>query len=244
MANELRVRSNFAGGLVEDNPLSSSATTLTSAGLAAVPAIASTQHLALIIDPDAVGGNPEIVFVTAHTALATTATIVKGQEGTAARAHLRDTPWVHGPTASDFPLSKTYTVPTSTTNTSANLASLGTAVTVAVDVLSGQVVDIEMELGGYCASDNVIFWGLRRNPSTVLCKGTWYSASGGTRPNSTSARWTDTSPGSGAVTYELLVSSSGGATVTVLPSDGTTTVSLTGTSGGGTQIKATPRWPG
>jgi hypothetical protein len=102
MANELRVRTNFAGGLVEDNPLSSTATTLTSAGLASLPAITSTQHTVLIIDPDAVGGNPEIVYVTAHTALATTATIVRGQEGTIAREHLRDTPWVHGPTIYDF----------------------------------------------------------------------------------------------------------------------------------------------
>lgn len=102
MANELRVRTNFAGGLVEDNPLSSSATTLTSAGLASVPAVGSTQHVVLIIDPDAVGGNPEIVYVTAHTALATTATIVRAQEGTAARQHLRDTPWLHGPTTKDF----------------------------------------------------------------------------------------------------------------------------------------------
>jgi hypothetical protein len=104
VSNELRVRTNFAGGLVEDNPLTSTATTLTSAGLASLPAVGSTQHMALIVDPDAVGGNPEIVHVTAHTALATTATIVRAREGTAGREHLRDTPWLHGPTVRDFPL--------------------------------------------------------------------------------------------------------------------------------------------
>lgn len=102
MANELRVRANFVGGLIEDNPLASGATTLTSAGLVSLPAIGSTQHMAIILDPDGRAGNPEIAYVTAHTASATTATITKAQEGTAGRAHDRDTPWLHGPTIKDF----------------------------------------------------------------------------------------------------------------------------------------------
>jgi hypothetical protein len=102
VANELRVRTNFLGGLIEDNPLASGATVLNSAALAAVPAIGSTQHMPIILDPDGVGGVPEIAYITAHTAAATTATITKGQEGTAARAHERDTPWLHGPTIKDF----------------------------------------------------------------------------------------------------------------------------------------------
>jgi hypothetical protein len=102
MANELRVRSGFLGGLIEDNPLASGATTLTSAALASVPTIASTQHLAIILDPDGLDGAPEIAWITAHTAAATTATITKGQEGSVARAHARDIPWVHGPTVRDF----------------------------------------------------------------------------------------------------------------------------------------------
>lgn len=245
MANEIRVRTNFLGGLVEDNPLTSGATTLTSAALASVPVIGSTQHMAVVLDPDGFGGAPEVVHITAHTAAATTATVARGQEGSTARAHERDTAWVHSATASDYPVSKTYTVTVATTNTSSNLASLATPVLIAVDVLAGQVVDVEAQIGGYCSQDNVLYWGLRRNPSTVLCKGTWYSASGALRPNSTAARWTDTSPGSGSVTYEILVSNFGGTgTITLLPSDGTTTVSLTGSSGGGTQIKATPRWSG
>lgn len=102
MANELRVRTNFLGGLTEDNPLASGATTLNSAALAAAPAITSTQHMAIILDPDGVAGAPEVVYITAHTAAATSATILKGQEGTTARAHDRDTPWIHGPTIKDF----------------------------------------------------------------------------------------------------------------------------------------------
>lgn len=102
MANEIRVRANFVGGLVEDAPLSSSATVLTSASLANLPVIDSTHHAALIIDPDAVDGNAEIVWVTAHTAAATTATILRGQEGTTARQHAQDTPWVHTSTVQDY----------------------------------------------------------------------------------------------------------------------------------------------
>lgn len=81
------------GGLVEDNPLASGATTLTSAGLAALPAIGSTQVAKGVFDPDGRSGEPEIFYITAHTAAATTATIVRGREGTTARQHDRDTRW-------------------------------------------------------------------------------------------------------------------------------------------------------
>ena len=102
MANELRTRTNFVGGLVEDNPLTNVATTLTSAGLAALPVIDTTNHAAIILDPDGIHGAPEIVWVTAHSASSTTATILRAQESTSARQHLRDTYWVHTATVADF----------------------------------------------------------------------------------------------------------------------------------------------
>ena len=102
MANELRTRTNFVGGLVEDNPLTNVATTLTSAGLAALPVIDTTNHAALILDPDGIHGAPEIVWVTAHSASSTTATILRAQESTSSRQHLRDTYWVHTATVRDF----------------------------------------------------------------------------------------------------------------------------------------------
>ena len=102
MANELRTRTNFVGGLVEDNPLTNVATTLTSAGLAALPVIDTTNHAAIILDPDGIHGAPEIVWVTAHSASSTTATITRAQESTSARQHLRDTYWVHTATVKDF----------------------------------------------------------------------------------------------------------------------------------------------
>lgn len=103
MANEKRVRVNSLGGLVEDNPLTSGATTLTSAGLAALVLIDTTNHAVIVIDPDGLESAPEIVYVTAHTASATTATILRAQEGTTAAAHSVDIPWVHAPTIKDYP---------------------------------------------------------------------------------------------------------------------------------------------
>lgn len=102
MANEIRVRTNFIGGLVEDNPLTAAAATLTSAGLAALVSIGATQHAAVVLDPDGINGSPEIIYITAHSATFGTATIARGQEGTTARQHDRDTTWVHSATALDF----------------------------------------------------------------------------------------------------------------------------------------------
>lgn len=94
-----RIRTNFVKGTILDDPLISGATTLTSVGLADLPEIAGDDYAVLVIDPD---GTPEIVYVTAHTAGATTATILRGQEGTSASEHALNTTWVHGPTAEDF----------------------------------------------------------------------------------------------------------------------------------------------
>lgn len=102
MANEARQHQDFLTGLIEDNPLGSGATTLNSASLAAIAGgVPSTHHLAITLDPDGLDGAPEIVWITAHTASATSATIARGKEGTSARAHARDIPWVHSLTATD-----------------------------------------------------------------------------------------------------------------------------------------------
>lgn len=102
MANEKRLRALAVGGLVEDNPLTAAGTALASAGLAAMPAVGTTEHAAITFDPDGVFGAPEIAWITAHTAAATSATIARGKEGTTARQHDRDVPWIHGPTPRDF----------------------------------------------------------------------------------------------------------------------------------------------
>lgn len=98
MANEKRVRNNNVQGTLSST-MNSTGTTMASAGLANLEAISSTEHAAIVIDPGRTAGAPEIVHVTAHTGSATSATVARGREGTAARAHSSTEEWVHAPTA-------------------------------------------------------------------------------------------------------------------------------------------------
>lgn len=102
MANELRVRQNFISGTIDDNPLSAGATTLNATELAGLQAIDSTQHAALVLDPTGAGNGPEIVWVTAHTGSATSATIVRGREGTTGVSHTSTMTFVHVATRADY----------------------------------------------------------------------------------------------------------------------------------------------
>lgn len=102
MANEKRLWANFGGGLVENNPLAAAATSLTSAGLAALPAVGATEHVVIVFDPDGTTGVPFAKRVTAHTAAATTATIEAAAIIGTAREIAQDTPWVHSVVAEDM----------------------------------------------------------------------------------------------------------------------------------------------
>lgn len=97
-----RSRTAFLSGTITDNPLSNVATTINSAGLASLPAIASPDIAVLVLDPTGSAGAPEVVYVTAHTAAATSATISRAAEGSTARQHASGIAWVHGPTTYDF----------------------------------------------------------------------------------------------------------------------------------------------
>jgi hypothetical protein len=96
----------FLSGVVDDNPLLIGATTLNSTGLSNLPAVTAPDILWLALDPDGVAGTPELVKVTAHTAAATSCTIVRGQQtskgGGAARQHLQNTVWMHVVSPDDF----------------------------------------------------------------------------------------------------------------------------------------------
>lgn len=94
MANEIRARFNLVSGTLS-GALTNVATSMSSAGLANLGVIDSTNHAAITIEN-------EIVWVTAHTGGATTATILRGQEGTSAAAHSSAVAWQHGPTALDL----------------------------------------------------------------------------------------------------------------------------------------------
>lgn len=96
-----RILTNNVFGTVSDNPLTSGATTLNSNGLADLAAV-SSAFAVLVIDPERTAGAPEIVFVTAHTGSATSATIGRGKYGTSARQHAQGTPWVHAATKEDL----------------------------------------------------------------------------------------------------------------------------------------------
>lgn len=106
MANETRQRQLGIGGLVEDASLSAGATQFTSAGLANITGgVDSSHHMAIILGPDGDVFAPEIAYITALTAGAsTTGTtgLLRGQEGSTAQAWPQDTPWVHGPTLRDM----------------------------------------------------------------------------------------------------------------------------------------------
>lgn len=96
-----RIRDNNVYGLTTDNPLTAGAVTFNSPGLANMSAV-SSAHAVVTLDPLREFGEPEIVVVTAHTASATVATIVRGQYGTVARSHPQNTTWVHAPIDEDF----------------------------------------------------------------------------------------------------------------------------------------------
>ena len=82
--------------------LSSGGTTVESAELAQVPVVAPPNQLLVTLDPDGTQGAPEVVEVSAHTAGAVTATVVRGRLGTSPREHLAGTPWVHSFHASEL----------------------------------------------------------------------------------------------------------------------------------------------
>ncbi len=96
-----RVRANNVYGTVSDNPLLVGGVSFTSLGLSLLPPI-SGQHAVIVLDPKRVFGEPEIVVVTSHSAMGTTATITRAQYGTVARQHAQGTAWAHVPVDEDF----------------------------------------------------------------------------------------------------------------------------------------------
>lgn len=94
-----RLKADYVFGAI-DTALTSAGTTISSPALARLPVVASPDTLALTLF-DAATGVYEIVWVTAHTSAATTATILRAQEGSTAAAWGTAATWSHGPTARD-----------------------------------------------------------------------------------------------------------------------------------------------
>lgn len=98
----VRIRTPFVSGTILNNPLLIGDTSLSSAALSSLATVTSPDIAALVLDPAGSAGVPEVVFVTAHTAAATTATISRAAEGSTARQHAVGIPWVHGATTYDI----------------------------------------------------------------------------------------------------------------------------------------------
>jgi len=96
------VRTDGVFGRTSDNPLLIGDLTLTSTGLEDLDVVTGGDVAYLVLDPEKEFGAIEIVQVTAHSASADTATIVRGQLGTSARQHVLNTYFVHGVIANDF----------------------------------------------------------------------------------------------------------------------------------------------
>lgn len=99
-----RLRTDNVFGTITDSPLTNVAGAVNSAGLANLPVVASPDYAVITLDPNRVHGAPEIIYVITHTGSATSATILRGREGTVARQHPAGTFWVHAPTARDLAL--------------------------------------------------------------------------------------------------------------------------------------------
>jgi hypothetical protein len=98
-------RFNNQFGLITDNPLTPAATTFNSPALATFPAVAAPNYARITLDPGQ--SIEEVVWIMAHAANSTTATIWRGREQQTNQGiglqHSAGATWVHAPTAADAP---------------------------------------------------------------------------------------------------------------------------------------------
>lgn len=96
------IRVNFGQGVIANNPLLIGDLTLSSAYLAGFPAVVAPDIARIVLDPNGDFGLPEIVHITNHAALSTSATIVRAQEVTVARQHPQGATFRNAVTAADL----------------------------------------------------------------------------------------------------------------------------------------------
>ena len=101
MAITIREKQAYISGTLTAT-LAAAGVTMSSAELSNLQAIASPSISVLVLDPLRTAGDPEIVWVTAHTSSATTATITRAQESSTGREHASGVAWIHAPTLLDF----------------------------------------------------------------------------------------------------------------------------------------------
>lgn len=151
MANEKRKRADGVGGALSA-ALGVGGVTMTSDGLADLPAVDSTAHAAVTLyaeDPVGRVTAREVVYVTAHTAGATSATVARAREGTAEIAWSSGATWVHGPTKRDTAAGR-LVAQSKNGNTvlasSTAWANFDTALDLAMTAEAGDVVEVHVSL--------------------------------------------------------------------------------------------------
>ena len=87
MSIRSRIFVNHATGTITDNPLIAGATTINSVEFASLPAVTAAGGIPLTLDP---GGTNEEALITAHTASATSVTVVRPSSV----EHAAGTTWV------------------------------------------------------------------------------------------------------------------------------------------------------
>lgn len=146
---------------------------MSSAGLANLPAVTAANHAVLTIEN-------ELVYVTAHTAAATTATIQRGKEGTSAASHGLNVAWVHGPVASDYDSVLGYAPVMSTQAGIATTDTALTGLTVTVTVPYAQHrVRISAYTEYFSATANNTFVTKIKEGSTRLSEGVSFQGTAG-----------------------------------------------------------------
>lgn len=100
-----RVRCDHIFGTLGADLASASAfatSTITAAILTEAPAVIAGEALPVILDAERAGGAPEIGWITDHGAGSSTATLMRGLEGTLPRSHGTGVKLFVGPTKTDF----------------------------------------------------------------------------------------------------------------------------------------------
>lgn len=130
---------NFLAGIITDNPLLVGATSIHDPSLTALPVVNSPDFMWLVLNPTLLTSDPhEVVKVTGHGSGANSATIIKGQDGTADQQWTSGTTWICGPTNATYaafaaltgatmtgPLVVTHVVGSGASPTVANGAGIG-----------------------------------------------------------------------------------------------------------------------
>ena len=89
---------NFKSGVLSST-ISDTDTSLSSVGYADIQPISGNQTMTIVLDPEGISGDPEIVTITAHVASSNTVTVTRALNN---RAHNAGTKWVHSVVAQDY----------------------------------------------------------------------------------------------------------------------------------------------